>query len=158
MPIPIAVAAVAAGAAVVGSMIKAKGQRDSANAQAAAARAAGDAKKVQAKEILRRTKINVKRLREQGLGLQARQAAAFAASGVGGSTTTTLSMMNDTMNSIETQIKDMNMDAQFKARQLKKGASIDTTSAGQIAAAGRTAAVGSLIGGAGSAAMSFAGR
>lgn len=142
--IPVAVIALGAG-------MQAYGQYKSSQDAAWAARQNAKLKKAQAAELLAKMKIQEERIKTQGEDFKAKQINEFASGGVQLGAGATLVALEDTNMKISQQVDDMKRDSLFKANQIMMGASFEEKQADDTESAGKLAAFGSLLGGAGAA-------
>ena len=122
--------------------------RKRAKAEEAAARERGEAKRVQAFELLERFELNAEALRKRGSAFQQEQMAAFAAGGVDVTKGTPLLAMQATKLKVDQQLMIERKEAESKANALFAGADIDTRLAGDIRAAERRGRIGTFLSGA----------
>lgn len=161
-------AAIAAGAAVIGTAVSVKGQMDAAKGQMYAAKAAEDTGKynaqVQRNEASRQTDVaaeNARRKERENAGIIGRQRAALAESGMS-MEGTPLAILGETSTLLSRDILDIGYEAANKTRSLQSAASMSLWegntqgSAMRIqASAMRTQAVATGIKGIGSAASDY---
>jgi len=102
---------------IYGQMKAAKDQRKAASAQA-------DARRAQADEILARNEINIKALKQEVEQFEARQAAAFAGSGVDIGSGAPLVMMENTSRAANAEIENRRRVAGYQAEAALRGAAI----------------------------------
>lgn len=142
--IPVAIMALGAG-------MQAYGQYKSSQDAAWAARQNAKLKRAQAQELLEKMKIQEQRIHAQGEEFKAKQLNEFASGGVQLGAGATLVALEDTNMKISQQASDMKRDSIFKANQIMMGADIEEVQADNTETAGKVAAFGTLLGGAGSA-------
>jgi hypothetical protein len=138
MAFPILLAAYA-----VGTAISIYGQIKGAEAEADAARREAAARELEAQEILKRTKVNQDIVQEEGDILMGNQQTYFS---MGGSLIgSPLMTLERTAHSIAREKQNMQIEADFKAAQLRSGAAISTELAGQRQQAGYIGAAGTVL-------------
>lgn len=140
-----------AGAAVGGGILSGAGIIAEGQAEARAAFRDAELKEIQADEVINRAKINIRLARLQGQRVAGEQAAAFAKGGVDVSGGSPLLAMEQTSMEISREVQSIAREAEFEARQLKRGAQISRESISDIKAASKLAAVGTVLGAAGKA-------
>jgi len=138
-----AIAAMAVGATIslIGAEQARQDQEDAAKAQA-------KLKRAQATELLERFEINSKSLERLGQETKAAQQAAYGRGGVDVGTGAPLLMMEDTYSKIQRQINLEKREAEFKAKQLIRGADIEAELAGDISSAQKLENIGVFLTGA----------
>ncbi len=140
-----------AAVAVAGTAISVIGQRKAAKAQARAARENAQQKRLQALELLDRFEINSQSLLVEAELTKGKQKVSFAGKGIDISAGSALSTIEETNAVVAKQIMLDRREAEFKAAQLRRGADIDVTLAGDIRRAQRLRTVGTFLSGAGTA-------
>ncbi len=121
--------------AIAGMGLQVYGMISGANAEADAAEADAESKRLQADEVIRRNRDMETDIRREGVKLHGQQVSAYAKSGVdmGGSP---LLALEDTQYGIERELQQRRQEAAFSAKQLRSGASISNALASDKRTAG----------------------
>lgn len=138
----------AAVAAVIGTTIAIVGQQKAARAEASAARENAEQKRIQALELLDRADINANALLLEGELLKGQQKVGFAGKGIDIGAGSALNVIEETNSIIAKQLLLDKREANFKAKQLRSGASADVSLAGDIRSAQRLRTAGTFLSGA----------
>lgn len=147
-------AAVAAGAAVVGAGVAIYGEIESGQAKANAAKLDAQLKNQQADELMSREANNEQLIQQQSERDQKDYGAAFAGSGrEGGGIGGIMTIQKNTAITIANSQRD----AEFKAKMLRAGANIATNLASDEVNASYITGAGTIITGAAKLSPSFAG-
>lgn len=147
-------AAGAAVATVVGTGISLVGQHQAAKAEEAAARFNANQKRIQALELLERFEINSATMRGEAELLKAQQQTSFASKGIDVGSGSALSVIEETNSMTARQIILDRREAEFKAEQIRLGASNDESLASDLRRANNLRMAGTFLSGAGQAASS----
>lgn len=142
----------AAVAAVGGTAITLVGQHQAAKAEEAAARSNAEQKRIQALELLERFEINSATMKGEAELLKAQQQTSFASKGIDIGSGSALSVIEETNAMTARQLILDRKEAQFKANQIRMGASNDERLAGDLRSANRFRMAGTFLSGAGQAA------
>lgn len=132
--------AVAIGAMVVGTALQVYGQQQQAEQQAEAANREAASREVQANEIMKRVKVNQQILQEQGDQLIGDQTVAYASAGNAIGYGSPLLALEHTATSVKREINNAEIEASFRANQLRLSGQYESQLAGQIK---RSADIGS---------------
>lgn len=139
---------IAAGIMVTGAVVSYLGAEEARAQEEKAAKANAKLKKAQAVELLDRFEINSQSLERLGQETAANQQGAYIKGGVDASTGSSLLMMEDTFSKIQRQIGLEKREADFKAKQLIRGANIESDLAGDISKAKKVENIGLFVSGA----------
>lgn len=131
-------------AAAVGTGLSIYGQIKGAEADADAMMREATARELEATEILKRSKINQEILQEEGEELISQQEGFFARSGVT-MVGSPLLVLERTAHRVAREKANMQMEAEFRAAQLRSGAAISRDMAGQTRQAGFIKAAGTAL-------------
>ncbi len=132
--------ALAVGAKVYGDFTEGQAKKNALKAQA-------KAKREQARLLMETLDINVKSLREEGLGFQQDQISAFAKGGIDVGSGAALAVLEDTQRKVNRKIVGMTRQAEFDKQQLLSGADISSKTAGDLDTAGFFQTVGTISSG-----------
>jgi len=108
--------------AVIGTGLDIGGQIAESDAQQKAAKRNSIASEIQAREILKRSKVNQEIVKEEGLALQANQVGAFARAGVDVGSGSPLSVLENTASNVRQEVATLGEEAEFAAREIRAGA------------------------------------
>lgn len=136
-------AAVGAGAAIVGTGLSIFGQISGANAQSDAMQQQANLKQQQAAELLSREQVNVQIMKDQGVRADLHYAAesgstGFAGGGVGGQMLV--------QKYVSQNITNYERETEFQAYMLEQGGDIESQEAGNVSESGYVGAAGTLLG------------
>jgi hypothetical protein len=129
--------------AAVGAAISIYGQIKGAEADAEAMRREAASRELEAQEILKRTKINQEIVQEEGDILMGNQQTFFSMGGtmVG----SPLMVLARTAHGIAREKRNMQMESEFRASQLRSGAAVSRDLADQRQSAGYLQATGTAL-------------
>lgn len=130
--------------AAAGAALSIYGQIKGAEADAEAARREAASRELEADEILKRVQVNQAIVQEEGDILMGQQTTFFAGSGVQMGRSP-LAVLERTAHGIAREKKNMDIEAQFRAAQLRSGAVLSRDLAGQRMQAGYISAAGTLL-------------
>src|SRR5690606_32559295 len=132
-------------ASLVSTGFQVAGQIGAANAEAEALRREAENREIQAKETLRRARINAEAARREGERLMGAQTAGYAASGVDIGTGSPLLTMQNTAFIISEDVNRINDEARREAEMIRRGAASLWSQAGDVRRAGALGAVGTSL-------------
>ena len=139
----------AAIAAIAATGISIFGQAQKSKAEGQALAAEADAKRVQAKELLNRTEINIGALKEEARLMKAKQTAAFGAAGVDVGSGAPLVQAEALNEQLVKAINNERKVALYNAEALMRGAELDEETAANLKKANFFSMVGTGLGGIG---------
>lgn len=127
----------------VGTGLSIYGQIKGAEAEAEAMRREAASRELEAQEILKRARINQEIVQEEGDILMGNQQTFFSSSGtlIG----SPLMVLERTAHGIIREKQNMQIEADFKAAQLRSGANVARTLADERTQAGNIAAIGTVL-------------
>lgn len=141
----------AAVAAIGGTLLEMKGQKDAARSEAAAARRNADQKRLEALELLDRFNINAAAMKGEGEIEVSNQMLSAAARGVDVGSGSALDTFEQTRALVADEIALRKREALFQAQQLRRSAVSDEIYARDVRKASKYRRFGTFLRGAGTA-------